>query len=264
MFRPCIDLHGGKVVQIVGSTLARTSTDHDGNDPDGSDPVAINHVSDQPAAWFAEQYRRDGLTGGHVIMLGPGNDEAALSALATWPKGMQVGGGISAESAPRWIDSGASQVIMTSWLFVDGVLSHQRLDAAVRAVGRDRLVIDLSCRWRDGHYWVVTERWQRFTSLPVNADVLGALADSCSEFLVHGVDVEGLKQGIDLDLVQLLAAGSPIPCTYAGGATSVDDLRTVHDMSGGRVDLTVGSALDLFGGTGVRYTDCIEFNRTHR
>ena len=262
MFRPCIDLHGGKVVQIVGSTLARTSTDHDGNDPDGNDPVAINHVSDQPAAWFAEQYRRDGLTGGHVIMLGPGNDEAALSALATWPKGMQVGGGISAESAPRWIDSGASQVIMTSWLFVDGVLSHQHLDAAVRAVGRDRLVIDLSCRWRDGHYWVVSDRWQTFTDLRMDASTLQRLGSHCAEFLVHGVDVEGLAQGVDLDLVTLLGEHSPIPTTYAGGARSIDDLRLVHDAGHGRVDLSIGSALDIFGGHGVTYAECVAFNRT--
>jgi phosphoribosylformimino-5-aminoimidazole carboxamide ribotide isomerase len=261
MFRPCIDLRGGKVVQIVGSTMTDAPVS---GIPESTDPVSTNHVSDRAAAWFAEQYRRDDLTGGHVIMLGPGNEEAASSALATWPMGMQVGGGISADNAPRWIDAGASHVIMTSWLFVDGAVSHRRLAAAVDAVGRDRLVIDLSCRWRDGRYWVVTERWQRFTSLPVNADTLGALAESCSEFLVHGVDVEGLQQGINLDLVQLLADGSPIACTYAGGATSVADLQVVHDMSSGRVDLTVGSALDIFGGAGVRYADCVEFNRAHR
>ncbi len=252
MFRPCIDLRGGRVVQIVGGTL----TD------DGQS--VTNFVSERPADWFAARYRDDVLTGGHVIMLGGGNDHAALSALAAWPGGMQVGGGIGAENAPSWLDAGASHVIITSWLFIDGVLSEERLDALVGTVGRERLVIDLSCRWRDGAYWVVTDRWQRFTSLEVNADTLNALADSCAEFLVHGVDVEGLSQGVDLDLVALLAATDTIPITYAGGARSLDDLRTVHTITGGRVDLTIGSALDLFGGDGVRYVDCVEFNRSHR
>ncbi len=240
------------MVQIVGGTL----TD------DGQS--VTNFVSERPADWFAARYRDDVLTGGHVIMLGGGNDHAALSALAAWPGGMQVGGGIGAENAPSWLDAGASHVIITSWLFIDGVLSEERLDALVGTVGRERLVIDLSCRWRDGAYWVVTDRWQRFTSLEVNADTLNALADSCAEFLVHGVDVEGLSQGVDLDLVALLAATDTIPITYAGGARSLDDLRTVHTITGGRVDLTIGSALDLFGGDGVRYVDCVEFNRSHR
>lgn len=256
MFRPCIDLRSAQVVQIVGSTLS----DHAATE--GS--VATNHVSEHPARWFAETYRNDDLLGGHVIMLGAGNESAARSALAAWPGGMQVGGGISVDNAQQWLDAGASHVIMTSWLFVDGEFSQKRLDAAVAAVGRDRIVIDLSCRWRDGAYWVVTDRWQVFTTLQVNIATLSRLSEGCAEFLVHGVDVEGLAQGIDLELASLLADGSPIPCTYAGGAQSIDDLRTVHEMSHGRVDLTVGSALDLFGGSGVRYADCVEFNRTHR
>jgi len=240
----------------VGSTLSDRAA------AEGS--VATNHVSEHPAHWFAETYRNDDLRGGHVIMLGAGNESAARSALAAWPGGLQVGGGISGDNAQQWLDAGASHVIMTSWLFVDGALSQERLDAAAAAVGRDRIVIDLSCRWRDGAYWVVTDRWQVFTTLQVSAATLSRLSESCAEFLVHGVDVEGLAQGIDLELVSLLAEGSPIPCTYAGGAQSIDDLGTVHDISQGRVDLTVGSALDLFGGSGVRYSDCVEFNRTHR
>lgn len=255
MFRPCIDLRAGQVVQIVGSTL---------DDDPLADDATTNYVSDRPASWFADRYKSDALLGGHVIKLGPGNDEAARHALASWPGGLQVGGGMSAENAHAWLDAGASHVIMTSWLVVDGSLSNERLASAVAAIGHERLVIDLSCRWRDGEYWVVSDRWQRFTSVRINAATLGGLADSCAEFLVHGVDVEGLAQGIDLELVALLAAHSPIPCTYAGGAKSIDDLRTVHEMSHGRIDLTVGSALDLFGGRGVRYADCVEFNRMHR
>ncbi len=256
MFRPCIDLRGGQVVQIVGATLV--------DDELTDQAVITNYVSDRPASWFAHRYKHDGLIGGHVIKLGPGNDEAALSALVAWPGGLQVGGGITAHNTREWLDAGASHVIITSWLFVDGALSAERLSKAVGAAGRERLVIDLSCRWRDGAYWVVADRWQRFTSLPVNAETLGRLSASCAEFLVHGVDVEGRSQGVDLELVELLASCTPIPCTYAGGAKSLDDLRAVHEMSQGRVDLTVGSALDLFGGTGVHYADCVEFNRTHR
>ena len=256
MFRPCIDLRDGRVVQIVGATLS--------DDPGARATTTTHHVSNLPAEWFAGRYRDDSLTGGHVIMLGAGNEPAARSALAAWPGGMQVGGGISVDNAHSWLDAGASHVIVTSWLFVNGELSADRLAALVAAVGRDQLVIDLSCRWRDGAYWVVTDRWQRFTSLQVTPDVLARLGDSCDEFLVHGVDVEGLAQGIDLSLVALLADAVPVPTTYAGGARSLDDLTTVHQLSAGRVDLTIGAGLDLFGGHGVRYADCVEFNRQHQ
>lgn len=251
MYRPCIDLHAGRVVQIVGATL------HD--DPSRPAPQT-NFVSDRPSSWFAQLYRRDRLCGGHVIMLGPGNEAAAIEALVAWPGGMQVGGGINAASAEAWLEAGASHVIVTSALFVDGEFSPERLDQLVSIVGAGQLVIDLSCRWRDGQYWVVTDRWQHFTSLPL-AEAIDGLADSCAEFLVHGVDVEGRSEGIDTRLVSLLAATeSPLPITYAGGATSLDDLRTVTDLGNGRIDLTIGSALDLFGGTGVRYADCVAFN----
>ena len=175
-----------------------------------------------------------------------------------------MGGGITGANARDWLDRGASHVIVTSWLFDDGALVPERLSALVDAVGRERLVIDLSCRWRDGDYWVVTDRWQRFTDVRIGREILDELSRSCAEFLVHGVDVEGLSQGIDANLVGLLAADSPIPVTYAGGARSIDDLSTVHRLSRGTVDLTIGSALDIFGGTGVAYADCVEFNRRMR
>lgn len=256
MFRPCIDLRNGSVVQIVGGTLS--------DDPDAAGAETVNFVSTRSSGSYASQYGTDGLVGGHVIMLGPGNEQAAFDALAAWPGGMQIGGGITGTNARQWLEAGGSHVIVTSWLFVDGALSTDRLAALVGVVGRERLVIDLSCRWRDGAYWVVTDRWQRFTDVRVDSEILSRLADSCAEFLVHGVDVEGLAQGIDLDLVSLLAEHSPIPATYAGGARSLEDLQTVHDVSFGRVDLTIGSALDIFGGTGVTYAECVEFNRTHR
>lgn len=253
MFRPCIDLRDGRVTQIVGGTLS-----DDGNG------VKTNFISERPSAWFADQYRRDALTGGHVIQLGPGNETAAREALAAWPGGLQIGGGINAETAPLWLEAGASHVIVTSWVFRDGQLDWDRLRTLHDQVGRERLILDLSCRKRDGEYFVVTDRWQKFTDLRVNRDTLQTLSAWCVEFLIHAVDVEGLCRGIDTDLVVRLAEGSPLPCTYAGGAKSLADLEAVERLGRGRIDLTIGSALDLFGGTGVRYADCVAFNQSVR
>ena len=167
---------------------------------------------------------------------------------------------MNADNAAGWLDSGASHVIVTSWIFREGRLDAARLADLVKSIGRERLVLDLSCRQRDDQYWVVTDRWQKYTELPVNEATLKTIADSCAEYLVHAVDVEGQQTGIDLALVEKLAAGSPIPCTYAGGANSLADLEAIQTAGGGRVHLTIGSALDIFGGT-VKYDDCIAFNR---
>lgn len=252
MFRPCIDIHDGKVKQIVGGSLS-----HDGAG------LRTNFVSNRPAAWYADLYRRDALRGGHVIKLGPGdaNDRAAREALAAYPGGLQLGGGVTAENARTWLDAGASQVIVTSFVFRDGLFREDNLRTLLAAVGRERLVLDMSCRVRDGRYWVVTDRWQKFTELALDLATLERLSRSCAEFLVHAVDVEGLCRGIDRELVRRLAEWSPIPVTYAGGASSLADLAEVTRLSEGRVDLTIGSALDIFGGNGVRYADCVEFNR---
>lgn len=250
MFRPCIDLRDGKVTQIVGGTLT-----------DGGVGVKTNFVSEKPPDWFAELYRRDGLTGGHVIQLGPGNESAARAALAAWPDGLQLGGGVTADNARDWLAAGAAQVIVTSWVFRDGRLEWDRLRRLVALIGRERLVLDLSCRKRGDHYYVVTDRWQKFTELTLSAETFALLAAHCAEFLVHAVDVEGLCRGIDGELVAQLAEWSPLPVTYAGGAKSLDDLATVARLGRDRVDLTIGSALDIFGGSGVRYADCVEFNR---
>ena len=250
MFRPCIDLHEGKVKQIVGGSLS-----------DNPATLRTNFVSERPSHWYAELYRRDQLPGGHVIMLGPGNDEAARAALAAYPGGLHLGGGVNAANAPAWLDAGASHVIVTSWVFRDGHLDFDRLETLIRTVGRHRLVLDLSCRLRDGQYWVVTDRWQKFTHLPLNAETLARLATHCDEFLIHAADVEGLCRGIDLTLVEQLSRWCPIPTTYAGGARSLADLEDVTRISHGHIDLTIGSALDIFGGTGIRYTDAVAFNR---
>jgi phosphoribosylformimino-5-aminoimidazole carboxamide ribotide isomerase len=187
MFRPCIDLHEGKVKQIVGGSLA-----------EGSRP-RTNFVSEQPAAWFAELYKRDGLGGGHVIQLGPGNETEARAALAAFPGGLQIGGGIHAANARDWLDAGASHVIVTSWIFREGRLDEARLAELVKIASQSRLVLDLSCRRRGADYFVVTDRWQKFTELRIAADTLRKLARSCSEFLIHAVDVEGHTVGAGED-----------------------------------------------------------------
>jgi phosphoribosylformimino-5-aminoimidazole carboxamide ribotide isomerase len=248
MFRPCIDLHEGKVKQIVGGTLGAPSD------------LRTNFVSAQPAAWFAELYKRDGLTGGHVIMLGPGNEAAARSALGAFRGGMHVGGGINAQNARSWLDAGASHVIVTSWVFRQGLVDWERLEELVKTIGKDKLVMDLSCRKRGENYFVVTDRWQKFTELIVNDETLQKFSAYCAEFLVHAVDVEGLCSGIDRDLVAKLGKWTPIPMTYAGGASSISDLAEVTRLGEGRVDLIIGSALDIFGGSGVKYEDCVKFN----
>lgn len=247
-FRPCIDLHDGRVKQIVGSTLS-------------DDGAVENHVSDQPAAWFAQRYRKDGLSGGHVVQLGPGNADAALEALSTFPGGLQLGGGVTPHNAPAWLDAGASHVIVTSYIFDDGELSLARLEQLARAVPRERLVLDLSCRKTGDGYHVATDRWQTVTQTRLTAELLERLAAYAAEFLVHAADVEGLCRGVDTEVVRMLGDGCPIPVTYAGGARSLEDLELVERLSGGRVDLTFGSALDLFGGQLVRYEDCVKFNR---
>ena len=254
LFRPCIDLHDGQVKQIVGGTLRNS----------GDGPVE-NFVADRPAEWFAKKYGDDNLTGGHVIKLGPGNDPAARAALAAYPNGMQVGGGISCQNANEWIDAGASHVIVTSWLFDRGDADRSRLQQLCHQVGQARVVIDLSCRrTNEGSkpsWQVAMNRWQTLTDVEITTANLNRLAKYAGEFLIHAADVEGLCNGIDVELVELIGGWSGIPMTYAGGIASMDDVRLVQDLSGGTVDVTVGSALDLFGGNGVRYEELMRWNR---
>lgn len=253
-FRPCIDLHDGKVKQIVGSTL---------ND-EHPEQLRTNFTATQPASWFAELYRRDNLTGGHIIKLGPGNDEAALSALAAWPGGLQIGGAITADNGRYWLDHGASHVIVTSYVFRDGMIDEERLRQLVQAVGRERLVLDLSCRRRGDHYYIVTDRWQRFTQVAISEEVLAHFAELCAEFLIHAADVEGQCQGVEQDLIEKLAAWSPIPATYAGGVRNIADLELIRDLGRGRLDATVGSALDIFGGTEMTYAEAVRFHQAEQ
>lgn len=244
-FRPCIDLHGGMVKQVVGATL-------DDAEPHG---LETNFQSKKPAAWYADRYRRDNLAGGHVIQLGRGNAAEARSALARWPGGMQVGGGIDADNAAGWLEAGASHVIVTSWVFADGRIHMARLKQLTRRIGKSRLVLDLSCRKRGDDYLVATDRWQTFTREAVTYALMDRLADYCDEFLIHAVDVEGRCVGIETDLVAYLGRWKGLPLTYAGGIASQVDIDWIESLGGGAIDFTVGSALDIFGGSGLRYDD---------
>ncbi|WP_135556263.1 phosphoribosylformimino-5-aminoimidazole carboxamide ribotide isomerase [Paenibacillus cymbidii] len=246
-FRPCIDIHQGKVKQIVGSTLQ----------PDAS-KVVENFVAAQGPGYFAAMYREDGLTGGHIVMLGGGNEEAAAEALRAYPGGLQIGGGINAGNAANYLELGASHVIVTSAIFRDGQLHMDELLKLVAEAGKERLVIDLSCKEKDGRYYVVTNQWRTFSDVEVNAANIVELESYCSEFLIHAVDVEGKREGVQERLAEQLAAWTSIPTTYAGGARSLADLERFRAITGGRLDITIGSALDIFGGQ-LPYRDVIAY-----
>jgi len=243
-FRPCIDIHNGKVKQIVGVSLK-----------DEGDQAITNFASDYNADFYAEKYKQDGLVGGHIILLNSKTSEyyeatkrQAMLALQTYPGGLQIGGGITADNATQYIEAGASHVIVTSYVFKDGEINWENLKRLVDAVGKEHVVLDLSCRKRDDKYYVVTDRWQTFTNVEISEDVLNKMASYCDEFLVHGVDVEGKSSGVELELVDILAKWNQIPITYAGGIGSMEDLKVFEEQSKGKLDFTIGSALDLFGG----------------
>ena len=243
-FRPCIDIHNGKVKQIVGGTLK-----------DRGDLAAENFVSDQSAAFFAKLYSSFQLSGGRVIPLNSAESEVyqktkeqALEALRAYPQGLQVGGGITPYNAEEYLKAGASHVIVTSYVFQDGKLHFERLKEMLSAVGKERLVLDLSCRRRLEDYYIVTDRWQKFTDVKLTRETMESLSDRCDEFLIHAVDVEGKANGIERGLAELLSECT-IPVTYAGGVHSFEDLRLLKELGKGRIDVTIGSALDLFGGT---------------
>ena len=243
-FRPCIDIHNGKVKQIIGGSLK-----------DWGNQAVTNFTSEFDAAYYAEMYRRDGLKGGHIILLNAKDSEyyeatrrQAVSALAAYPGGMQIGGGITAENAEEYIEAGASHVIVTSYVFQDGRFKEENLKRLVETVGKEHIVLDLSCRRRGADYYVVTERWQTFTEVKLTGEVLEELSEQCDEFLIHGVDMEGKSSGVEEELVRLLAAQGKAPVTYAGGIGSLEELERFRGISEGRLDFTIGSALDLFGG----------------
>ncbi|KKY21082.1 putative phosphoribosylformimino-5-aminoimidazole carboxamide ribotide isomerase [Phaeomoniella chlamydospora] len=254
-FRPCIDLHAGHVKQIVGGTLSNVSKN-----------LKTNYVSEHPASFYSDLYRQNDLLGAHVIMLGPGNEDAAKQAIEAWPGRLQLGGGVSDTNAQKWIDAGAEKVIITSFLFPNGVLSRERLESVLANLGhdKDKLVIDLSCRRQGDKWYVAMNKWQTITDMEVNQESISMLEPYCSEFLIHAADNEGLQRGMDEELITRLAQWCTIPVTYAGGGRTLEDLDLVRDLSFGKVDLTIGSALDIFGGSGVRFEDCVNWNQKNK
>lgn len=236
-FRPCIDLHDGKVKQIVGSTLGYENQ-----------AVVENFSSEHDSTYYAQLFAKNNLTGGHVIMLGVGNEEAAIRALQAYPNGLQVGGGITADNAQRYIEAGASHVIVTSYIFHDGMLDMERLQKLITSVGKEKLVIDLSCRKHNGKWYVVTDKWTKFSDFEVNAASIKEIEQYCDELLIHAVDVEGKRSGMQEELVRDLAQWTSIPTTYAGGVRSIDDLKKFESIADGKLHVTIGSALSIFGG----------------
>ncbi len=258
-FRPCIDIHNGKVKQIVGGSLR-----------DKGNQAKENFVSEMDGAFYAQLYRKENIKGGHIILLNPVTSEhyeatkaQAMSALSNYPDGLQVGGGITAENANEFIKAGASHVIVTSYVFKDGKINYDNLNKLVQAVGKEHLVLDLSCRQKDGKYFIVTDRWQKFTDESITTELLDELSEYCDEFLVHAVDVEGKADGIETELVSLLGQWGKIPVTYAGGVHSFDDLRLVKELGRDKINVTIGSALDLFGGN-MKFEEVLSYCRSEQ
>lgn len=253
-FRPCIDIHNGRVKQIVGSSLR-----------DEGDKAEENFVSEHDGAYYARLYQKDALKGGHIILLNPRDSEyyeatkaQAFLALHAYPSGFQAGGGITAENAMEFLDAGASHVIVTSYVFSQGEINDGNLEKIVREVGKEHLVLDLSCRKKEGEYYIVTDRWQKFTKEKLTCGLLDELSSYADEFLIHGVDVEGKASGIESELVKFLGDWGKIPITYAGGVRSFSDLDILYRLGKGKIHVTIGSALDLFGG-GMKYQDVLHY-----
>ena len=253
-FRPCIDIHNGSVKQIVGGSLS-----------DNNNSAKENFISENNAGYYADLYKKDALIGGHIILLNPVSSEhyqadvnQAILALKAYPRGMQIGGGITDKNAQFFLDNGASHVIVTSFVFKNGAVNFDNLKSLVKCIGKEHLVLDLSCRKKDSDYYIVTDRWQNFTDIKLNKSTLEELAQYCDEFLVHAVDVEGKSAGIDEDILKILSECDSVPITYAGGVSDMADLEKLRKLGKNKIDVTIGSALDLFGGK-MQYEKIIEF-----
>ncbi len=256
-FRPCIDIHNGQVKQIVGGSLT-----------DRNDGAQENFVATQDAAFFANLYKKEGLKGGHIILLNPASSEyyeatraQALAALKAYPGGLQVGGGITPQNAGEYLKAGATHVIVTSYVFHDGRIDYERLNELVEAVGKEHLVLDCSCKKIGQEYRIVTDRWQKVTEEVVTFELMDRLAEYCSEFLIHAVDVEGMANGIEQELVAMLGQWGGLPITYAGGVHRYEDLDLLKSLGRDRLHVTIGSALDLFGGK-LSFEEVLERTRT--
>lgn len=247
-FRPCIDIHNGQVKQIVGSSLR-----------DKGDKATENFVATNDASFYARLYKEHNLKGAHVIMLNSKDSEyyeatkaQALLALSEYKDSLQVGGGIDDKNAKFFIDNGASHVIVTSFAFKDGRIQYENLAALVKAVGKEHIVLDLSAGKKDGEYVIVTDRWQKYSEVNITINLFTQLSSYCDEFLVHGIDTEGLKKGPDMELIKILSDVSgkiATPITYAGGIANTNHIKMIEELSEGKLNYTIGSALDIFGGS---------------
>ena len=237
IFRPCIDLHQGKIRQIVGITL----TDKAG--------PKINFSATKSVEWFVDLYKADNLQDGHIILLGEGNEKVALRAIKRWPAAFQVGGQMNIDNASFWLDKGAKKIIFTSWLIEKETIHWQRLENLAKKITPQKIVLDLSCQYFDGDYYIMTEQWKNKSKHSLGK-VAAKLADYCSEFLIHATSVEGQKKGIEKKLIKTLADyKKPAEITYAGGITTQEDIEFIIQEGQSRLFFTVGSALDIFGGT---------------
>lgn len=252
-FRPCIDIHNGKVKQIVGKSL-----------DEAKEHVTENFVSKLSPKDYALKYQKDGLTGGHIILLNAKdsgyaieNENIAKEALKTYPGGLQIGGGIDDTNAVEYLTAGASHVIVTSYVFRNGVIQWDNIKRLSKIAGKEHLVLDLSCRRYEEAYYIMTDRWQKFTKVTLTMEVLSSLSKYCNEFLIHAVDVEGCAKGIETKLVQILEDWNETPVTYAGGISKEGDIELLSEISKNRMDFTIGSALDLFGGN-IRYQTMVQ------
>lgn len=254
-FRPCIDIHNGKVKQVIGASLQ-----------DENNQAEENFISKEDARYYAKKYKEDHLTGGHIILLNPPDSKyypetkkQALQALQEYPGGMQIGGGITDENALEYIQKGASHVIVTSFVFQEGKIHYDRLESLCQAVGKQHVVLDLSCRKKGEDYYIATNRWQTLSSIAIKNELLEELAQYCDEFLIHAVDVEGKVNGIETELVErLMQWNCAIPMTYAGGIASLEDIKTLQQLGKNKLDYTIGSALDIFGGH-LKYQDILQY-----
>lgn len=243
-FRPCIDIHNGKVKQIVGGSLL-----------DQGDYAKDNYVSEKNGDYYANLYKEAGLSGGHIILLNKGDSQyyeedvrQACLALNAYPGGLQIGGGMTDHNARFFLEQGASHIIVTSFVFRDGRIDYENLEKIAAVTGKEHLVLDLSCRKKGDAYYIVTDRWQKFTDVQLTPAVLDELSSYCDEFLIHAVDVEGKSSGIETQIASMLGTWDGIPVTYAGGVGSFEDLHLLKTLGKDKVDVTIGSALDLFGG----------------
>ncbi|PVH24623.1 phosphoribosylformimino-5-aminoimidazole carboxamide ribotide isomerase [Sphingobacterium corticibacter] len=248
-FRPCIDVFKAKVVQLIGTSLFG-----------GDERTIIKHFeSEYSPAYYAKLFKEDDLKGGHILSLGSGNNDVVIEALSAFSGGMKYGGGVTAENAHVYLDAGATHVIVNSYVFNNGEINYSNLDSLVKSIGKDKLVLDMSCRKRNGEYYIVTNLWEKFTNVRINKQSLLEISGYCDEIIVHGVDSEGRKQGLESDLVKILAEHTPIKTVYAGGISSISDLNLIKELGNEKIDPCIGTALSIYGGN-LPYQDVVQWN----